>query len=163
MRANAQLATRSEASRPIRQLFVTRSKVLTRHIASNYHGLVESSEIALKSAEELEEMRKANQKYQNRELVEFDTEVDLRDDLPCRFSQLTDNNFPLFVSFDKVGDLRIMVQTYLTYNLHCKLCELLEADIDAGNGSTPASVGSHRHHLITFRFVQLSRGCAFSF
>lgn len=102
MRANAQMGVRSESLRPIRQLFVTRSKVLTQHIASNYRGLVESSEIAFKTAEELEEMRKAN-KYQNRELVEFDNEVDLRDDLPRRFSQLTDANFPLFVSFDKVS------------------------------------------------------------
>lgn len=102
MRANAQLSARSENLRPARQLFVTRSKVLTNHIASNYRGLVESSEIAHKSVDELEKIRKTNQKYQTRELVEFDNEVDLRDDLPNRFSQLTDAHFPLFISFDKV-------------------------------------------------------------
>lgn len=86
----------------MRQLFVTRSRVLTQHVAANYRGLIESSEIASKSAKELEEMRKANQQYQNRELVEFDNEVDLRDDLPRRFSQLTQAHFPLFISFEKV-------------------------------------------------------------
>lgn len=105
MRANAQLGALSDSLRPTRQLFVTRSKVLTQHIASNYRGLIDSSEIANKSDEELESIRKTNQKYQNRELVEFDNEVDLREDLPRRFSQLTEANFPLFVSFDKVNTI----------------------------------------------------------
>jgi hypothetical protein len=102
LRANSQLAARSEDTTPIRQLFVTRSKVLTQHIAANYRGLIESSEIAFKTPEELAEMRQKNESYQNRELVEFDNEIDLRDDLPERFSQLDNSNFPLFVSFDKV-------------------------------------------------------------
>jgi hypothetical protein len=102
LRANSQFAARSETATPTKQLFVTRSKVLTQHIAANYRGLVESSEIASKTPEELAEIRQMNEKYQNRELVEFDNEIDLRDDLPERFSQLNGSNFPLFVSFDKV-------------------------------------------------------------
>jgi hypothetical protein len=102
MRANARLAARSEGSESTRQLFVTRSKVLTQHIAANYRDLIDCGEIAHKSVNELDELRTANQKYQNRELVEFDNEVDLRNDLPRRFSQLTEAHFPLFVSFDKV-------------------------------------------------------------
>ncbi|CCO36370.1 TPR and ankyrin repeat-containing protein 1 AltName: Full=Lupus brain antigen 1 homolog [Rhizoctonia solani AG-1 IB] len=110
MRANAQLGARSDELRPTRQLFVTRSKVLTQHIARNYQGLIDSSDIANKSTQELEAMRQENQKYQSRELVEYDNTVDLRVDLPRRFSELKDKHFPLFVSFDK-------------------LCELIEGDM----------------------------------
>jgi hypothetical protein len=87
---------------PVRQLFVTRSKVLTQHIAANYQSLVKSSEIAHKTPEELAEIRRNNEKYWERELVEFDNEIDLREDLPDRFSQLQDSHFPLFIPFDKV-------------------------------------------------------------
>ncbi|KDN40059.1 hypothetical protein RSAG8_08380, partial [Rhizoctonia solani AG-8 WAC10335] len=115
MRANAQSAARPDDTRPPRQLFVTRSKVLTQHIARNYQDLMDSSDIANKSMLELEAMRQANEKYQNRELVEFDNSVDVRVDLPRCFGELTDKHFPLFVSFDK-------------------LCDLLEGDIIAATG-----------------------------
>ncbi|KAG9078746.1 hypothetical protein FRC06_008196, partial [Ceratobasidium sp. 370] len=56
----------------------------------------------------------ADHARQNKEtaLVEFDNSVDLRQDLPSRFSLLDDSHFPLFVSFDK-------------------LCSLLEGDLPA--------------------------------
>ncbi|QRV78447.1 UvrD-helicase domain protein [Ceratobasidium sp. AG-Ba] len=113
MRANTQSTIMEE--RPLRQLFVTRSRVLTQHIAHNYRGLIDSNEIANKTREELAEIRKRNEQERKRELVEYDNEVDLRDDLPDRFSELQDHHFPLFVSFDK-------------------LCSLLEADIKAKEG-----------------------------
>ncbi|KAG9099397.1 hypothetical protein FS749_001369 [Ceratobasidium sp. UAMH 11750] len=115
LRANAQAAALLDNEPPIRQLFVTRSRVLTQHIARNYRGLLESSEIAHKTREELAEIRKNNGKHRQRELVEFDNEVDLRDDLPDQFSRLETSHFPLFISFDK-------------------LCSLLEADIESLHG-----------------------------
>lgn len=101
MRANAQAAVLSEDPNPLRQLFVTRSRVLTQHIARNYQGLAEFSEIGTKTRDELAAIRENNER-QGRELVEFDNEVDLRDDLPDRFSRLEESHFPLFISFDKV-------------------------------------------------------------
>ncbi|KAF8598545.1 hypothetical protein BDV93DRAFT_561252 [Ceratobasidium sp. AG-I] len=130
LRANAQLPAVSGDEKSIRQLFVTRSRVLTQHIASNYRGLVESSEIAYKTPEELAEMRKNNEKYRERELVEFDNEVDLRDDLPERFGDLKDSHFPLFVSFEK-------------------LCSLLEADL-SDDPDTLQSTQLQTRSLITF-------------
>ncbi|KAG9091377.1 hypothetical protein FRC06_000591 [Ceratobasidium sp. 370] len=112
LRANAQAAALLDNEPPIRQLFVTRSRVLTQHIARNYQGLLESSNIAHKTREELAEIRRKNENSRKRELVEFDNEVDLRDDLPDRFSLLRDSHFPLFISFDK-------------------LCSLLEVDIES--------------------------------
>ncbi|KAF8686304.1 UvrD-like helicase C-terminal domain [Rhizoctonia solani] len=132
MRANAQLGLRSDELRPTRQLFVTRSKVLTQHIARNYQGLIDSSDIANKSTQELEAMRQENQKYQSRELVEYDNTVDLRVDLPRRFSDLKDSHFPLFVSFDK-------------------LCELIEGDIFGAAGEDAlTSARTRAQHIISF-------------
>ncbi|KAF8691973.1 UvrD-like helicase C-terminal domain, partial [Rhizoctonia solani] len=132
MRANAQLGSRSDELRPTRQLFVTRSKVLTQHISRNYQGLIDSSDIANKSTQELEAMRQENQKYQSQELVEYDNTVDLRVDLPRRFSDLKNSHFPLFVSFDK-------------------LCELIEGDIFGAAGEDAlTSARTRAQHIITF-------------
>ncbi|CAE6538449.1 unnamed protein product [Rhizoctonia solani] len=105
MRANHQVAEASDSAESMRQLFVTRSPVLTRRVASYYKGLIESTEIANKSPEELQIIRELNQNYQPRDLLEFDNEADLRDDLPERYSELTGNHFPLFISYDKLGQL----------------------------------------------------------
>ncbi|CEL56912.1 TPR and ankyrin repeat-containing protein 1 OS=Mus musculus GN=Trank1 PE=2 SV=3 [Rhizoctonia solani AG-1 IB] len=110
MRTIEQMNTTRGNYQPMKQLFVTRSRVLAQHVEATYQGLVEFTEIALKSAEELKEMAKKSREDPDRALVEFDSEIDLRNDLPERFSDLQDSHFPLFISFDK-------------------LCALLEADI----------------------------------
>ncbi|ELU40337.1 glycosyl hydrolases family 39 domain-containing protein [Rhizoctonia solani AG-1 IA] len=110
IRAVDQENTAKEDQQPIRQMFVTRSRVLAQHVESTYQGLAEFTNIALKSEEELEAMAKQSREDPDRALVEFDTEVDLRADLPSRYSDLDDSHFPLFISFDK-------------------LCSLLESDI----------------------------------
>ncbi|KAG8795770.1 hypothetical protein FRC12_009777 [Ceratobasidium sp. 428] len=110
MRAIDQANVVQGSLRAARQMFVTRSRVLAQHVESTYQGLVEFTNIALKSEDELKEMAKQSREDPDRALVEFDTEIDLRHDLPERFSELQDSHFPLFISFDK-------------------LCSLLEADI----------------------------------
>ncbi|KAF8598551.1 hypothetical protein BDV93DRAFT_561257 [Ceratobasidium sp. AG-I] len=87
--------------------------------------------MAYKTLEELIEMRRNNETNQQHELVEFDNEVDLRDDLPNRFSELQDSNFPLFVSFDK-------------------LCSLLEADLFDNRADVLLSPRYQNQGLITF-------------
>ncbi|KDN35987.1 hypothetical protein RSAG8_11138, partial [Rhizoctonia solani AG-8 WAC10335] len=93
-----------------RQLFVTRSPVLARHVESTFRGLIDSANIANKTPEELAEMAKTSENRSAPALVEFDSEVDLRKDLPARYSLLTKDHFPLFISFEK-------------------LCSLVEADM----------------------------------
>ncbi|KAG8707146.1 hypothetical protein FRC11_007662, partial [Ceratobasidium sp. 423] len=110
IRAMDQENAAKEDSEPIRQMIVTRSRVLAQQVEATYLGLAEFTNIAAKSEEELKEMAKQSREDPDRALVEFDTEVDLRSDLPPRYSELTQSNFPLFVSFDK-------------------LCSLLEGDI----------------------------------
>ncbi|CAE6472733.1 unnamed protein product, partial [Rhizoctonia solani] len=105
---------------PVRQLFVTRSRVLAQHVEATYQGLVEFTNIAFKSVDELKEMAKQSREDPDRALVEFDSEIDLRNDLPERFSELQESHFPLFISFDK-------------------LCSLLEEDI---RHILPGQIGS---------------------
>ncbi|KAG8738662.1 hypothetical protein FRC10_006609, partial [Ceratobasidium sp. 414] len=109
MRAVSQSA-RFKNGKPVRQLFVTRSRVLAQHVESSFRGLTGSMEIASKTKEELREMAEQARHNSERTLAEFDNEIDLRDDLPTKFSLLQEDHFPLFISFDK-------------------LCTLLEGDL----------------------------------
>ncbi|KAF8594602.1 P-loop containing nucleoside triphosphate hydrolase protein [Ceratobasidium sp. AG-I] len=113
MRAVDQTAAADEVQhegQTARQLFVTRSRVLAQHVETTYRGLAEASDVASKSPEELKMLAEQNRKNPDRALAEFDSEIDLRDDLPPRFTMLQASHFPLFISFDK-------------------LCSLIEADI----------------------------------
>ncbi|KAG8748764.1 hypothetical protein FRC11_011909, partial [Ceratobasidium sp. 423] len=130
MRANALAAERSGRAVSIRQLFVTRSPVLTRRVAAYYNGLINSNAIASKSPEQLQLMRQSNQKDQPRDILEFDNEADLRDDLPDRYSELKEEHFPLFISFDR-------------------LCQLLEADA-LGTDDVLALARNRHKRLINF-------------
>ncbi|QRV91835.1 UvrD-like helicase carboxy-terminal domain protein [Ceratobasidium sp. AG-Ba] len=100
MRAVNQLEGSGDS--PIRQMFVTRSRVLARHVESSFRGLTGSAELAYKTTDELQAMAQRARESPQRTLAEFDTELDLRDDLPVSFSLLEDRHFPLFVSFDKL-------------------------------------------------------------
>jgi hypothetical protein len=103
IRAVDQENATKEDHQPVRQMFVTRSRVLAQHVESTYQGLSEFTNIAHKSEAELREMAKQSREDPDRALVEFDTEVDVRADLPSRYSDLRHSHFPLFISFDKVG------------------------------------------------------------
>ncbi|KAF8751908.1 hypothetical protein RHS01_08270 [Rhizoctonia solani] len=112
IRAVDQENTAKEDQQPIRQMFVTRSRVLAQHVESTYQGLAEFTNIALKSEEELEAMAKQSREDPDRALVEFDTEVDLRADLPSRYSDLDDSHFPLCSLLE--SDIRRLVPGQLS-------------------------------------------------
>ncbi|KAG9097775.1 hypothetical protein FRC06_007201 [Ceratobasidium sp. 370] len=102
----------ASTTKPIRQLFVTRSPVLTRHVESSFSRLVDSVNLEPEVAAELD---LGTPTELDQALVEFDNEADLRDDLPPRFSLLDNSHFPLFISFEK-------------------LCSLIEEDIYEKHG-----------------------------
>ncbi|KAG8786082.1 hypothetical protein FRC12_016941 [Ceratobasidium sp. 428] len=93
---------------PARQMFVTRSRVLARHVESSFRGLTMSADLAYKTTEELLAISERARQNPQKTLAEFDTELDLRDDLPTSFSLLKDSHFPLSTP---------------------KLCALLEGDL----------------------------------
>ncbi|KAG9080117.1 hypothetical protein FRC06_007061, partial [Ceratobasidium sp. 370] len=88
---------------PIRQLFVTRSRVLALHVEASFRELTKPTETLCETD--------AGHGAKDT-LLDFDDEADLRSALPPKFSLLEDSHFPLFVSFDQ-------------------LCSLLEGDLAA--------------------------------
>ncbi|KAG6879012.1 hypothetical protein C0992_005839, partial [Termitomyces sp. T32_za158] len=100
-----------DVSKP-RQIFVTKSRVLAGKVEEYFTKLLESLKVASQSPEDLRKLvlAKRNQ-VDDDNLVDLDDEDNWRSDLPCKFSELQDSNFPLFLTFDR-------------------LCDFIEADFD---------------------------------
>ncbi|KAH9931245.1 uncharacterized protein B0H18DRAFT_929725 [Fomitopsis serialis] len=104
-----------------RQLFVTQSRVLAEKVQEHFMGLHSSILTANKSAGELRAMASTKQMQQDQGLVNLDEELNFRGDLPRRYSELTEEHFPMFVTFDQ-------------------LCRLLEADFPRSSSSQAQSL-----------------------
>ncbi|KAH9931251.1 uncharacterized protein B0H18DRAFT_929734 [Fomitopsis serialis] len=102
-----------------RQVFVTQSRVLAEKVQEFFAKLHGSLLMADKSPEELRSMKTTRnlQQDHDQDLVDLDEEVQYRGDLPQRFSELADEHFPLFVTFDQ-------------------LCRLLEAEFPPSKSSS---------------------------
>ncbi|KAH7303698.1 hypothetical protein B0J17DRAFT_724046 [Rhizoctonia solani] len=90
---------------PVRQMVVTRSRVLAKHIEATFRSLIKSTSIANKTPAELALTAEQYRQQSDPALIEFDNELDLREDLPSRFSLLENPYFSLFPSFDKLCSL----------------------------------------------------------
>ena len=88
-------------SRP-RQIFVTQSRVLAEKVEEYYRKLTESHAAAMRTVEESAQIGAQKQKPEDRALVDKDEEEFWRGTLPKKFSDLQDEHFPLFVTFDQV-------------------------------------------------------------
>lgn len=78
-----------------RQMFVTQSKMLAKSVEMYYDKLVAPSHGM---------GRRSNQNSHDL-LINLDEELEWRKDLPHRFRLLTDEHFPLFLTFDEVTSL----------------------------------------------------------
>jgi hypothetical protein len=83
-----------------RQVFVTQSRVLATQVGEYFSKLMLSLEAASCSPEELRKMGKNVEKEM--ELIDLDDIDQWRPDLPRKFSELTDDNFPLFITYAQV-------------------------------------------------------------
>jgi len=83
-----------------RQIFVTQSRVLATKVEEYFSKLMLSLETASYSPEELRKMGKNVE--QDTGLIDLDDMDQWRPDLPRKFSELTDDNFPLFITYDRV-------------------------------------------------------------
>lgn len=90
-----------ELVRP-RQMFVTQSRVLAEKVQEYFEKLHGSLLVADKSLEELRLMASSKKVRQGPLLVDLDEEADLTGHLPSRYGDLTDEHFPLFVTYDQV-------------------------------------------------------------
>ena len=85
-----------------RQIFVTQSRVLATKVEEYFSKLMLSVEAASYSSEELHKMSKNTEKEM--EFIDLDDLAHWRSDLPMKFSELTDDHFPLFITYERVCD-----------------------------------------------------------
>jgi len=83
-----------------RQIFVTRSRLLATKVEEDFERLMASLVAAEYSPEELHRMGKDAE--HDVEFVDQDDNDQWRSDLPERFSDLSDEHFPLFITYDRV-------------------------------------------------------------
>jgi hypothetical protein len=88
-----------------RQIFVTQSRVLALKVEEYFTKLLESLSTGQKTKEELAIMIKFKRQQQNQQdksLIDVDDDQNWRQDLPSKYSELRDEQFPLFLTFDRV-------------------------------------------------------------
>ena len=83
-----------------RQIFVTKSRVLATKVEEYFSQLMLSLKAGSYSPEELQAMGMNIGKEM--EFIDLDDINQWRPDLPRKFSELTDENFPLFITYDQV-------------------------------------------------------------
>ena len=107
-----------------RQIFVTQSRVLAGKVEEYFSKLLDSLSTAKRTREELAQFVKSKRQQNEEGLVDIDDDQTWRADLPSRFSQLRDEHFPLFLTFDSVSTCKfIYLLLFLTTT---------QVDIDAG-------------------------------
>lgn len=95
----------SGLNRPLRQLFVTQSRVLAGRVEEYYNELVRTYQTRAKSLEEITHLSETAVANRASNLIAKDDNDDERKDLPSRFSKLEDKHFPLFLTVNQVSDL----------------------------------------------------------
>jgi hypothetical protein len=102
----------SLSSKKSRQVFITQSRVLAERVHEHYTNLARSTAAGDRSEGEITQ-RAAQRSQAEKDLIELDDEDDSQSGLPKKFSELTDDHFPLFLTFDKVGSCSNTLLTYL--------------------------------------------------
>jgi len=82
-----------------RQIFVTKSRVLATKVEEYFTKLLESLALAGYTLQELAQL-KAQSVQEG--LVDLDDTPESQMNVPMKYSQLEDKDFPLFVTFDRV-------------------------------------------------------------
>lgn len=88
-----------------RQLFVTQSRVLASRVEEHCGKLMESLSLGQKTRHELLTIAKQKTNVEDRQrtmVYNLDQDPNWKAGLPSKFSLLTDEHFPLFLTFDKV-------------------------------------------------------------
>ena len=98
------LQMNSGGSLMARQIFVNKSGYLAEKVQEYFDKILESLGMSNKTQEELREVAQARKREQcSDDLVDKDEDPDLHTTLPGKFSELQDEHFPLFLTFDRVS------------------------------------------------------------
>jgi hypothetical protein len=142
----AWMTSGSVGPRP-RQIYITKSPLLTEKVEEDYVGLW----FSLGTGPDIpEHVTEHIQRWNSRKKINLfvaDSAVGDRDDLPKRYSELQDEHFPLFITTDEVSttisesekkNLSLLCSSYL------QLCTLLEADMEPDDSSEDRKLKSPR-------------------
>ncbi|KZP30395.1 P-loop containing nucleoside triphosphate hydrolase protein [Athelia psychrophila] len=101
---NAWKTQASDDQPTIRQIFVTKSRILAGKVQEYFSSLLESLDIGAKTLRELADL--AKQEHVNEDDIDQmdpdDDDTDWQNHLPARFSELKDEHFPLFTTTDRL-------------------------------------------------------------
>ena len=114
-----------------RQVFITQSGVLATKVEEFFSKLTSSLEVTECPSEEPHMMEGAAK--QDIEFLDLDDVGQWRSDLPERFSELLDDHFPLFISYDRVQ--APFFSECLISPLRQQLCTMLQNDIQRDDRS----------------------------
>ena len=84
-----------------RQVFVTKSRGLRANVEENFNNVLESLALAGCTREELDERRARCAGIRNPPINRI-TPLESHSGTPQKFSELSDHDFPLFITFDRV-------------------------------------------------------------
>jgi hypothetical protein len=85
-----------------RQLFVTQSRMLADKVEEYFIKLLQALVLESQTEGGISDLLERQKNREEAGLVDQDDALNWREDLPCRFSELQDSHFPMFVTFDKV-------------------------------------------------------------
>jgi hypothetical protein len=111
----------------VSHVHLPQSRMLASKVEEYFSKLLDSLATAHHTPKELTRIAK---KAKESRLVDEDDEENWRGDLPTKFSQLQDEHFPLFVTYDRVSGLRMSLRAWPNLTSVYQLCRMLEADID---------------------------------
>lgn len=123
-------------SQPPRQIFLTQSPVLASKVKSYYSSLVTTTATAKLTIKEAEAVAQAKTSKAQEDLEDLENAQSGMKGLPSRFSELTSQHYPLFISIDT-------------------LFQLLEADYDIDWGKKIQTAG-HKQAFKRFSLAELN-------
>ena len=109
-----------------RQIFITQSRVLATKVEEYFAQLMGSLEVATYSYDRLRTIKKVLTRRTR--LIDQDDDDQWRSDLPDKFSDLSPDHFPLFITYDRVRYIRVVRIRCLT--IPVQLCTILQNDIE---------------------------------
>jgi len=91
----------------IRQIFVTKSRLLATKVGEDFSRFMLSLEATSYSPEELQ--KRGVETRKEMEFIDLDDIEQWRPDLPSKFSELTNKNYPLFITYDQVCEWQLVL------------------------------------------------------
>ncbi|KAH9921295.1 uncharacterized protein B0H18DRAFT_880310 [Fomitopsis serialis] len=145
-------AQKDTSAKP-RQMFVTQSRVLADKVQDYYSKLHDSLSSADKQPEELRELALTRAARQDQGLVDRDEEIERRADLPKRYSELGDEHFPMFITFDQL--CRLLETEYADFMKDSQqpLLQTIASMSGAADGESSSNepVRQHRAAFVSYK------------